>query len=108
MPAKQPKSEPAKLVYEGRTIYLTGSDETKNEIISWQHTYMDGSRETIALRLDKAYRVGEKDELGTIIKDWVYDTYLTCDFNNNRVKSRSELKADENSKDEPSLDITLN
>lgn len=107
MPVKE-KKPAVELVYQGKTIYLAGSEETKNEIIVWQHTYQDGSSENVALRLDKPYQVGDKDEVGTIIKDWVYDTYLTCDFNNNRKKSRAELKADENSKDEPSLDISLN
>lgn len=109
MPEKtEKKKEAVKLEYEGKSFYLVGSEETKDEIITWGHTYQDGSHETIALRLDTPYQVGGKDACGTLIKDWVYDTYLTSDFNGNRKKSRFEEKADGNNGEDPTLDATLN
>lgn len=109
MPTKKEEEKPAvTLVYGGCDIYLTGSEESRNEIIVFSHTFMDGTSETIGLRLDKHYTVGGKDENGKIIKDWVYDRFMTSDLNQNRKKTRGELKAEKNSDDENlTLDMSL-
>lgn len=108
MPKEKPQKSPVKLVYEGRDIYLTGSEESKNEIVVFSHTFMDGSTETIGLRLDTHYKVGGVDVNGKLIKDWVYDRFTTSDLNNNRVKSETEKRADSHSAEgEQTLDISL-
>ena len=105
---KENKKPPVKLVYEGRDIYLTGSEDSRNEIVTFSHTFMDGSSETIGLRLDKHYKVGGVDENGTIIKDWVYDRFSTSDMNNNRLKSETEKRAESHSEtDKQTLDMSL-
>lgn len=101
-------AEKKKLRYLGKNIFLVGSEDSGNAIITFQHMYPDGSLETIGLRLNTPYVVGGRDVNGAKIKDWVYESFLTCDFNNNRVKTDGELRSEENAKDEPSLDITLN
>ena len=104
---KQPKPKPKPLHYFGKDIFLSGKDDMRNEIIVFQHTYQDGSMETIGLRLNTPYKVGGKDVNGKIIKDWVYESYLTCDFNNTRKLSNAEVKAEENGGDESPCDISL-
>lgn len=100
------KKEPAKLVYLGKDIYLAGPEGTTKEIVDVSHIYQDGTSETIGLRFNTPYQVGGKDANGRIIKDWVYEYYLTSDYNNTRKKSRVEIESEANMGTSP-LDLSL-
>ena len=107
MPVKT-KQTKTRFAHEGEAIYLTGSENSKNEIVPFRIMKANGVMEVIGLRLDTPYVVGGKDVNGKVIPDWVYEKFLTSDYNNNRKKSQGELRADENSREEPVLDTTLN
>ena len=96
-----------KLRYIGKDIFLVGSEDSGNAIITFRHMYPDGSLETVGLRLNTPYQVGGKDVNGTVIKDWVYNSFLTCDYNNNRVKSKAELRSEKNATEEGNCDMAI-
>ena len=83
-----------KYIHEGKEIHLAGKPG-ENGIVPFQHMFGDGTSKTVGLRYNKTYRVGETDECGNVIEDWVYESFMQSDLNNNRVKGRAEQQMDE-------------
>ena len=79
--------------YLGKDIHLAGKPGDKS-IWTFQHMFQDGSCETIGLRFNKTYKVGESDECGNVINDWVYEAFLRSEFNYNREKTKLENDLD--------------
>lgn len=79
--------------HQGKYIHLTGNPNQK-DAVPFQHTNQHGETETIALKLNQTYQVGGLDENGKVIDDWVYDLFLTCDYNSSREKSKAEKKSE--------------
>ena len=93
---KEEKAKGHKLIYKGASIFLVGPDDHKGAVIPFSHTFQDGTTQTVYLETDKVYAVGGKDLKGTVIEDWVYESYKTSDLNRNRVKSEQEIESDGN------------
>lgn len=79
--------------HQGKEIYIAGKPGEKG-CIPFQHTDQYGVTKTLALAMNKTYRVGETDENGELIEDWAYESFLSFDLNNNREKTSTEKRSD--------------
>ena len=80
--------------YEGQTITLTGNPGDRG-LITFGRVEPNGISHHVGLELNKSYRVGELDENGKVIEDWVYEAFLDSDYNYNRKKSKAEVRRDQ-------------